>query len=353
MNGLGPIDRGTPLLQVRNLEVTFVTARGELRAIRGVDIDVESGEVLGLVGESGCGKSVTMLAVMGLLPPSVRVAGSIRFRGMELVGRPQKDMAALRGARIGMIFQDPMTALNPVLAIGAQIAEAIRIHDRRISGRDAAGRAVALLRQVAIPYAERRALQYPHELSGGMRQRAMIAMAMANEPELLIADEPTTALDVTVQAQIIELLQRLRETHRMGLALISHDLGIVAGAADRVAIMYAGRIVERGGVDDVFYRPRHPYTQGLLASLPQLESGRIHGRAARLAAIEGTPPSLSARPAGCAFHPRCRHAVERCRVEEPTLRPIGGSDAACHLAESLGEIRSAAEAPPPQRYAGP
>jgi oligopeptide/dipeptide ABC transporter ATP-binding protein len=305
--------------------------------------------VLGVVGESGCGKSVTMLAVMGLLPPSVRIAGSIRFRGLELVGRPQKQLARLRGARIGMIFQDPMTALNPVLTIGAQVAEAIRIHDARISNRDATDRAVELLTRVAIPYPERRALQYPHELSGGMRQRAMIAMAMANEPELLIADEPTTALDVTVQAQIIELLERLRQSHRMGLVLISHDLGIVAGTADRVAIMYAGRIVERGGVEDVFYRPRHPYTRGLLASLPKIDA-----KDERLAAIDGTPPSLSARPAGCAFHPRCRHAIDRCRMQEPALREIGASAVACHVAESLGDLRfKADDMRPPHTYADP
>jgi peptide/nickel transport system ATP-binding protein len=319
-----------PLLDVRDLEVTFVTARGRLEAIRGVDLEVAAGETLGVVGESGCGKSVTMLAVMGLLPPSVRIKGSIRFRGTEIAGRPQRELAKLRGARIGMIFQDPMTALNPVLTIGAQIAEAIRIHDATASARQAAERAVEMLALVAIPFPERRALQYPHELSGGMRQRAMIAMAMANEPELLIADEPTTALDVTVQAQIIELLRRLQASHHMGLVLISHDLGIVAGTADRVAIMYAGRIVERGAVADIFERPRHPYTHGLLASLP-----KIDGRDERLAAIDGTPPSLSARPAGCAFHPRCRHAIERCRRDEPALRVIGAGDVACHLAADV------------------
>jgi oligopeptide/dipeptide ABC transporter ATP-binding protein len=332
MNGPESVDRSAPLLRVRDLEVTFVTARGVLPAIRGVDIDVESGDVLGLVGESGCGKSVTMLAVMGLLPPRVRVSGSIRFRGMELVGRTQKELARLRGARIGMIFQDPMTALNPVLTIGAQIAEAIRIHDARVAKRVAAERAVELLRRVAIPLAERRALQYPHELSGGMRQRAMIAMAMANAPELLIADEPTTALDVTVQAQIVELLQRLRATHRMGMVLISHDLGIVAGSADRVAIMYAGRIVERGAVEDIFDHPRHPYTRGLLASLPKVDN-----RSTRLTAIDGAPPSLAARPAGCAFHPRCRHAAAVCRAQEPMLRDIAGVAVACHLAESIAQ----------------
>jgi len=325
-------DGDASLLEVRDLEVTFATARGELEAIRGVDLAVRSGETLGLVGESGCGKSVTMLAVLGLLPPSVRIKGSIRFRGMELAGRPQKELARLRGARIGMIFQDPMTALNPVLTIGAQVAEAIRIHDTTVTARKGAERAVEMLKLVAIPFPERRALQYPHELSGGMRQRAMIAMAMANEPELLIADEPTTALDVTVQAQIIELLRRLQASHRMGLVLISHDLGIVAGTADRVAIMYAGRIVERGAVEDIFDRPRHPYTRGLLASLP-----KIDGQATRLTAIEGSPPSLAARPSGCAFHPRCRHAVARCATQEPILRDVAGTAVACHLAESIAD----------------
>jgi peptide/nickel transport system ATP-binding protein len=331
-----------PLLEVRDLEVTFAGARGRLEAIRGVDLTVRSGETLGLVGESGCGKSVTMLAVMGLLPPSVKIRGSIRFRGMELAGRPQKELAKLRGARVGMIFQDPMTALNPVLTIGAQIAEAIRIHDTTVSAKRAAERAVEMLKLVAIPFPERRALQYPHELSGGMRQRAMIAMAMANEPELLIADEPTTALDVTVQAQIIELLRRLQAAHRMGLVLISHDLGIVAGTADRVAIMYAGRIVERGAVEDIFDRPRHPYTRGLLASLPKIDN-----QAARLTAIDGAPPSLAARPSGCAFHPRCRHALDLCAARDPALRDVAGVDVACHLAES---IDNGALAPPPDRH---
>ena len=342
MSNAASDDGDMSLLEVRGLEVTFAGARGRLEAIRGVDLTVQSGETLGLVGESGCGKSVTMLAVMGLLPPTVRIAGSIRFRGQELAGRPQPELAKLRGARIGMIFQDPMTALNPVLTIGAQIAEAIRIHDAAVSARAAAARAVEMLTLVAIPFPERRALQYPHELSGGMRQRAMIAMAMANEPDLLIADEPTTALDVTVQAQIIELLRRLQATHRMGLVLISHDLGIVAGAADRVAIMYAGRIVEQGGVEDIFDRPRHPYTRGLLASLPKIDN-----QAARLTAIDGAPPSLAARPSGCAFHPRCRHAAEICAARDPELRDVGGVTVACHLAETI----DAADAPPPGRLA--
>ena len=319
-----------PLLEVRSLEVTIPTAGRALPAIRGIDLTVAPGETLGLVGESGCGKSITMLAVMGLLAPHVRVIGSIRFRGQELVGRPQKDLAKLRGARIGMIFQDPMTALNPVLTIGAQIAETIRIHDASVTADGALKRAIELLERVAIPFPERRALQYPHELSGGMRQRAMIAMAMANGPDLLIADEPTTALDVTVQAQIIELLQRLRDESRMGLVLISHDLGIVAGTADRIAIMYAGRIVERGDVEAVFYQPRHPYTQGLLASLPKIDA-----RAQRLTAIEGAPPSLARRPIGCPFHPRCSQRIERCRQEEPALRAIGPIDVACHVADAV------------------
>jgi peptide/nickel transport system ATP-binding protein len=336
MSARGSEGAEAPLLRVWDLEVRFVTRRGTLEAIRGIDLDVESGETLGVVGESGCGKSVTMLALMGLLPPSVQIKGSIRFRGMELAGRPQAELAKLRGARIGMIFQDPMTALNPVLTIGAQIAEAVRIHDATVSARKAGERAVEMLALVAMPFPERRALQYPHELSGGMRQRAMIAMAMANAPELLIADEPTTALDVTVQAQIIELLRRLQAAHRMGLVLISHDLGIVAGTADRVAIMYAGRIVERGAVEDIFDRPRHPYTRGLLASLPKIDN-----RTPRLTAIDGAPPALTARPSGCAFHPRCRHAIERCARQEPALRDIAGAAVACHLAESIDDVASA------------
>jgi oligopeptide/dipeptide ABC transporter ATP-binding protein len=326
---------GAPLLQVRDLSVTFPGPGGlRLDAVRGIDLDVNDGEALGLVGESGSGKSVTMLAVMGLLSPSARMTGSVRFRGEELVGKSSRLLRRYRGARMGFIFQDPMTALNPLLTAGDQIAEAIRVHDRSVSRRDAAQRAIGLLDLVAIPIPDRRARQYPHELSGGMRQRVMIAMAMANDPELLIADEPTTALDVTIQAQIIEVLQRLRADKGVGLVLITHDLGVVAGMADRIAVMYAGRVVERGGVEETFREPRHPYTQGLLESLPKLD-----GRIGRLQAIDGAPPSLAARPSGCAFHPRCPHAIDRCRVEEPVLRPVGMTETACHLADALGQRR--------------
>jgi len=320
-----------PLLQIRDLKVSFAGhGRSRLEAVCGVDLDVEKGQLHGVVGESGSGKSVTMMAVIGLLSPSARVSGSVRLDGEELVGKSERAMRRIRGARIGYIFQDPMTALNPLLTVGEQISEAIRLHDRKITRRSANERAVDLLRLVAIPIPERRALQYPHEFSGGMRQRAVIAMAMANEPSLLIADEPTTALDVTIQAQIMELLERLRAEKGVGLVLVTHDLGVVAGAASAVSIMYSGRVVEQGHVDDVFAFPRHPYTMGLLASLPQLDRP-----AARLTAIPGAPPPIAMRPAGCAFHPRCPLAVERCRIEAPALRRVGTSMTACHRAEEL------------------
>jgi peptide/nickel transport system ATP-binding protein len=267
---------------------------------------------------------------MGLLPNHVRVSGSIKLRGEELVGRPQSALTALRGKRMAMIFQDPMTSLNPVMTVGEQLGEAIIIHNRRMTRRDRQERALALLRLVAIPLPERRIQQYPHELSGGMRQRVMIAIAMANDPELLIADEPTTALDVTVQAQIMELLQRLQAERQMGLMLISHDLGVVGDIADDVAIMYAGRICERGPVDAVFDSPHHPYTHGLLASLP-----RIDRTIDKLLAIPGSLPSLATRPEGCRFHPRCVHAQDICKHAEPELRPVAsGAVAACHFAET-------------------
>jgi len=321
-----------PLLAIRDLRVMFP---GGLEAVSGVDLTVDRGEVLGIVGESGSGKSVSMLAAMGLLGPGVGVSGSVRLDGEELVGQPASMLRRLRGKRLAMIFQDPMTALNPVMTIGEQIGEAIRIHEPGVARRALAARVVDLLELVAIPFPRRRAEQYPHEFSGGMRQRAMIAMAMANDPELLIADEPTTALDVTIQAQVIELLDRLRRERGMGLVLITHDLGIVAGLADRVAIMYSGRVVERAPVREAFYAPRHPYTRKLLASLPSIEGG-----AERLTPIEGTPPGLGDRPAGCAFHPRCDLVIERCLVERPTLAGGAGHAAACHRAEALATAGS-------------
>jgi len=319
-----------PLLEIRDLRIRFATRAGHVEAVSGIDMALDPGGVLGVVGESGSGKSVSMLGVLGLLPSSALVTGSARFGGQELLAMPGPALRAIRGARIGMIFQDPLTALNPVLQVGEQIVEAIRIHHRDVSHKAAMARAVELLDLVSIPQPGERVRQYPHEFSGGMRQRAMVAMAMANEPELLIADEPTTALDVTVQAQILEVLQRLRARLGIGLILITHDLGVVAGMADTVAVMYAGRVVERGGVDAVFEASRHPYTRGLLAALPKLDAGD-----APLVGIEGRPPSLSERPAGCAFHPRCPLAQERCRTEEPALREVGATWSACHFAEAL------------------
>lgn len=321
-----------PLLEIRDLRVSFDTGSGVSEAICGIDLTLTAGEVLGIVGESGSGKSVTMMALMQLLPPSATITGSVRFRGQELIGCSPIEMSRLRGSRIGMIFQDPLTAFNPVLTVGQQIVEALRLHDATLSKSAAYARAVELLAEVAIPQPDRRVHQYPHEFSGGMRQRAMIAMAIANRPDLLIADEPTTALDVTVQAQIMDLLQKLREDLKIGLVLITHDLGVVAGAADRIAVMYSGRIVERGLVHDVFRSSRHPYTRGLLAALPKLNSN-----GAPLVAIEGTPPSLRNRPPGCAFRPRCRQAASICSSEVPPLQRVGNVENACHLASNLSE----------------
>jgi peptide/nickel transport system ATP-binding protein len=326
-----------PLLEVNNLTVAI----GAFDVVRDVSLSLNDGKTLGLVGESGCGKSITMLAIMGLLPERVRVSGSIRLRGEELLGRPQSALTALRGKRMAMIFQDPMTSLNPVMTVGEQVGEAIAIHQPDLKREARHARALDLLRLVAIPFPDRRLLQYPHELSGGMRQRVMIAIAMANDPELLIADEPTTALDVTVQAQIMELLQRLQAERQMGLMLISHDLGVVGDIADEVAIMYAGRICERGAVDAVFDSPHHPYTHGLLASLPQIDR-----TVDKLVAIPGSLPSLSVRPQACRFHPRCFYAQDICRREEPQLRPVAsGAVAACHFAETaVASARAKVEA---------
>lgn len=326
-----------PLLEVRDLRVAFKSPQGELEAVRGVNFVVEEGQVAGIVGESGSGKSVAMLAAMGLLPPNAIVSGSVKFHGKELLDLPSRELANIRGARIAMIFQDPLTALNPVIKVGDQIAEAISLHNRGISKKDALARAVELLDRVAIPQPSQRVNQYPHEFSGGMRQRAMIAMAVANDPELLIADEPTTALDVTVQAQILQVLENLRISTKIGLILITHDLGMIAGTADSVTVMYGGCVVEFGSVDDVFYNSRHPYTHGLLSSLPKLDCEEK-----TLFSIEGAPPSLIARPAGCSFHPRCPYAAESCLNEEPVLRSVEKVFSACHRAENFKNDKSVA-----------
>jgi oligopeptide/dipeptide ABC transporter ATP-binding protein len=321
----------TPVLAVSDLNVTFDTAEGPVQAVRGVDLAVDEAGVLGIVGESGSGKTVTMLAVLGLLPATATVTGSVHYRGRELLGLAPAELRKLRGAKLAMIFQDPMSSLNPVFTIGHQIAEAIRVHHPEVGRKQGMRRAVELLELVGIPQPDRRARDYPHQFSGGMCQRAMIAMAVANDPAVLIADEPTTALDVTIQAQILDVLRDIRREKGVAIVLISHDLGVVAGLVDRVSVMYAGRVVERGAVDDVYYHPRHPYTRGLLASLPRLdETGH-----SRLTAIGGAPPSLLHLPPGCVFHPRCPHAQPNCQLDSPVLRRVGPVESACHYAETL------------------
>ncbi len=304
------------LLSVEHLTMEFPNDGAPARAIDDVSFELERGQVLGLVGESGCGKSMTALCVMRLVPTSGRIAGGrVVFDGRDLLALPEREIRTLRGARIAMIFQEPMTALNPVLTAGYQIAEALRIHEP-ISRRDAWGRAVELLAEVGIPEPATRAHDYPHQLSGGMRQRVMIAMAIACKPDLLIADEPTTALDVTIQAEILDLLRRLRDTRGMALVLITHDLGIVAEQADRVAIMYAGRIVEQAPTRELFANPLHPYTRALLRSMPSLGAHRD-----RLEAIPGNVPDITRRPSGCSFRDRCALATADCATAPPALVP--------------------------------
>ncbi|HEX8142966.1 MAG TPA: ABC transporter ATP-binding protein [Pyrinomonadaceae bacterium] len=302
------------LLEVKNLQTHFPTRAGLVRAVDGVTFQIDEGELLALVGESGCGKSMTALSLMRLIaPPGKIVAGEISFNGENLLAATEERMREIRGDDIAMIFQDPMTSLNPVYTVGEQIAEALRLH-RKLSRKQAREAAVEAMREVSIPDPARRADDYPHQLSGGMRQRVMIAMALACDPKLLIADEPTTALDVTIQAQILELLNELRRTRELGVLLITHDLGVVAEVADRVAVMYTGRIVEESPVEELFARPKHPYTEGLLRSVPKLTAEHVV-KAERLETIEGVVPSPTELPPGCHFAPRCTHRMPRCTAE--------------------------------------
>jgi peptide/nickel transport system ATP-binding protein len=320
----------TPLLHVANLRTHFHTRDGIVRAVDGVSFDVHAGETLAIVGESGCGKSVTSLSILRLLamPPARIVEGSVQFEGRDLLALSEPEMRRIRGNAIAMIFQEPMTSLNPVLTIGRQIGEALVLH-RDLSYPDAIARAIEMLRKVHIPEPDRRVRQYPHELSGGMRQRAMIAMALACGPRLLIADEPTTALDVTIQAQILELMRELRDATGSAIILITHDLGVVAEMAHRVVVMYAGRKVEEATVEELFARPRHPYTLGLLGSMPHLGES-VDAADKRLIEIPGVVPSLKEEQPGCLFAPRCPSASERCRVEAPPLEQhVHGHWAAC------------------------
>ena len=318
-----------PLLEVRDLKVSFRTEDGLVKAVDGVSFTIGEGEVLGIVGESGSGKSVTMLTVARLInDPNAVFEGQVLYKGRNLMELSEKEMRDVRGVEIAMIFQDPMASLNPVYRIGWQIEEQIRAH-MPVSKREAGQRAVELLAAVGIPHPEQRVNDYPHQFSGGMRQRAMIALALSCDPDLLIADEPTTALDVTIQAQILELIQQLRHEFRSAVVLITHDMGVIAEVAEHMLVMYAGRIVEQGTTHELFHDPQHPYTWGLLGSMPRLD----RPKASRLTVIEGQPPSLIGLPPGCHFAPRCAHSFERCLVEDPMLpdKPGGGHLDACHL----------------------
>jgi oligopeptide/dipeptide ABC transporter ATP-binding protein len=320
---------GAPLLSVADLRVSFHTEDGVVRAVDGVSFELAEGETLGIVGESGSGKSVTMMSVMRLIvDPRASSSGTVLYRGRDLMELGKAEMRAVRGSEIAMIFQDPMTSLNPVYKVGWQIAEQIRAH-RRVSSAAARARAVELLAAVGIPHPERRADDYPHQFSGGMRQRVMIALALSCNPSLLIADEPTTALDVTIQAQILALIKRLRADFGSSVVLITHDMGVVAEMADRVAVMYAGRIVELGTVREIFYDPQHPYTWGLLGSIARLDRPKPR----RLTTIPGSPPSLTSLPTGCAFADRCAYRFARCDAEAPPLHSRAGNGHldACHL----------------------
>lgn len=315
------------VLKIENLHVSFDTYAGEVHAVRGVSLHVEEGEVLAIVGESGCGKSVTAKTIMKLnpMPPARIKEGTLELCGKDIVAASEKEMQNIRGQLVSMIFQDPMTCLNPTMKVGKQITETLHKH-KKLSGAKCREEAIRLLKLVQIPNAEERADQYPHEFSGGMRQRAMIAMALSCNPKLLIADEPTTALDVTIQAQIMQLMGKIREETGTAIILITHDLGVVANLADRVAVMYAGKVVEQGTAQDIFYRPSHPYTAALLRSLPTVETSRDE----ELVSIPGTPPDLFAPPKGCAFASRCQHCMKICKDNQPPIFTVGeGHTASC------------------------
>ncbi len=322
----------TPILDVQGLKTSFSTPEGTVRAVNDVSFAIRPGETLGIVGESGSGKSQIFMSVMGLLAKNGRAEGSVKFKGGEILNIPVAELNKIRGVKMSMIFQDPMTSLNPYLSVKRQMTEVLETH-RGMTQDAALAAAIEMLEIVQIPEARRRVHMYPHEFSGGMRQRVMIAMALLCQPELLIADEPTTALDVTVQAQILDLLGRLKRETGMAIALITHDLGVIAGLADRVMVMYAGEIAERADAGPLFKTPQHPYTQGLLRSMPRLDEHRAN----RLQTIGGQPPNLQRLPAGCTFRDRCLYAFDRCAVERPALRPVSaasgqeGRAKACHL----------------------
>lgn len=315
-----------PVLSIRDLSVKFATPTGTVHAVRNVSLEIQPGEVVGIVGESGSGKSTIMLAAMGLLAANAMCTGSVSFRETELLGASSRVLRKIRGKRIGMIFQDPMTSLNPVLTVGKQISEAV-IEHQECTEKQAYLRSKELLELVAIPQPNERFRSFPHELSGGMRQRIMIAMAVANNPELLIADEPTTALDVTIQAQVLEVLENLRKELNLAIVLVTHDLGVVAGIADTVCVMYGGRLVEVGGVREVFYKNEHPYTRALLSCSPRIDRPFVN-----LVPIPGAPPVLTEVSSGCSFAPRCSFVQDECVISQPELRQVNGCSVACHFA---------------------
>jgi peptide/nickel transport system ATP-binding protein len=326
----------SPLLEVKNLRVEFPTRRGTLLALDDISFDIAPGEILGVVGESGAGKSLTGAAIIGLLEPPGRVAsGEIRLEGRRIDNLPAEQMRTIRGRKIGAIFQDPLTSLNPLYTVGRQLTETILTH-LPLSEAQARARAIALLKETGIPAAEARFDHYPHQFSGGMRQRVVIALALAAQPKLIVADEPTTALDVSMQAQIIQLLKRLCRDHGAAVMLVTHDMGVIAETCDRVAVMYAGRIVEVGPVHEVIHQPKHPYTVGLMGSIPSMDADRE-----TLLQIDGAMPRLTTIPSGCAFHPRCPHVFARCRAERPDLLDAGATRAACWLHAAGAQRRAA------------